>query len=727
MPQTGWIVVADMMNNRVVLLTVDGDFIGQFGSSGVGLGNMQHPADVAVAESYIVVSEWSGQRLQLFTLMGAAVRIIEVPGEKECYGVCFDAQRRRILAVDRTIVGWSEYSLSGEVLRRVCANSADCPLRRPCGVGVNSLGQILLSDAERNSIHKFRQDGSWAGLLIQGHTSEFESDTAAQGGPVVMRTPPVIDGLDVKMSEPMDSHAARAKELEVFPEERFLRVGRIFAFPCLFDVTESNVFVSCILSSSIEWVVDTDVSYSRRRELIKAFAWLHSRLRYARRGIQLPSWVMCDRSQAKGPAPTSLGGPGEDRMASHGSEPRHPSTGRTSGAGGPTAPPPEQPPLGGGHASKAGAAAEAPAAPGSRGPALDFGHMAALQASASASTTADVSNPTPPAPSDRYYSQAGSLPWAPTAGTSAAFATAASGQRGRAVPTETGPHRGAGGGGHWQPPQAVPATTTAHAGHIPGKPPQTATTQPTGLVADGGGAEAPIRRPGAAEHHHDSHRQHDQTSNTLDPSAHGHAPWHHAYGPVPGMQPSQLRPVASGAMAYQAAPYAYPPEAAGPGASVVYGMPHYAPPYASPPQYLPPPGYYPAGVGYGYGPAWGAVPPWAARAEPAGAHAAAGHPVMAPPRSSTVAGDARGETVAGVGAMHGHMAGDSQFPASPGTSHVARAMLEQGVRLVPPPAGWAGQRGAAAPASGEPRPGAGAQQPPHRMGPAGHEHGDSHA
>ncbi|KAA0156266.1 hypothetical protein FNF29_01059 [Cafeteria roenbergensis] len=279
MPQTGWIVVADMMNNRVVLLTVDGDFIGQFGSSGVGLGNMQHPADVAVAESYIVVSEWSGQRLQLFTLMGAAVRIIEVPGEKECYGVCFDAQRRRILAVDRTIVGWSEYSLSGEVLRRVCANSADCPLRRPCGVGVNSLGQILLSDAERNSIHKFRQDGSWAGLLIQGHTSEFESDTAAQGGPVVMRTPPVIDGLDVKMSEPMDSHAARAKELEVFPEERFLRVGRIFAFPCLFDVTESNVFVSCILSSSIEWVVDTDVSYSRRRELIKAFAWLHSRLR----------------------------------------------------------------------------------------------------------------------------------------------------------------------------------------------------------------------------------------------------------------------------------------------------------------------------------------------------------------------------------------------------------------------------------------------------------------
>jgi len=299
MPQTGWIVVADMMNNRVVMVTTDGAVVSTFGSDGSELGQLRHPADVAIAGSYVVVSEWTGQRLQLFTLMGAAVRIIDTRGSKECYGVCYDEARQRILAVDRDVVGWSEYGLDGETLQRFSAADMSCPLHRPCGIGVNSLGHVIISDAERNCLHKFDPSGTWLGQLIQGHTPAFDEDTSSQTGPVVMRSPPTIEGLDHAPGARVSTNIARAKELEAFPEERYLRAGRIFAFPCLFDVAHSAVLVSCILSNSVEWITDLDATFSRRRLLLGAFVCTRARDRYERDGMTLPTVPFMDASEAR--------------------------------------------------------------------------------------------------------------------------------------------------------------------------------------------------------------------------------------------------------------------------------------------------------------------------------------------------------------------------------------------------------------------------------------------
>lgn len=236
----------------------------------------------------------------------------------------------------------------------------------------------------------------------------------------------------------------------------------------------------------------------------------------------------------------------------------------------------------------------------------------------------------------------------------------------------------------------------------------------------------------AVEQQHFVHSRQDPSANPRShPTAHGHASWQHGYGPTQAVQPSSLRPVVSGAMPYQAAAYGYPPEAAGLGAGApqhLYGVPLYAPPYASPPQYLPPPGYFPAGAGYGYGPGWGAMPPWAMGGDGGGAHAAGGHPHMAAPHSSGMAAaDGRGGGAGGYDAAHSRMAGEGQMGALPGTSHVAQAMYEQGVRLVPPPTGWTPQGGGAGLVRrGAPHAGAAAHRL-HPSRPAGLGHGDSHA
>lgn len=259
-----------------------------FGGQGDALGQLRHPADVAVAGEFLVVSEWTGQRLQLFTHMGAAVRIIDTGGTKEAYGVAWDSKRKRILAVDRDIIGWSEYSTDGRTLARFSSARLDCRLLRPCGIGVNGSGDILLSDAEENSIHKFSPDGEWKGPLVTGHTDAYAAATESQVGSVVMRSPPAIPGLDNAPIGTVHTNVARAKELRVYPEERFTAAGRLFAFPCLFDVQESRVMVACILSNSVERVLDADVNYQRRRLLIGFYGAELIRDRFEAEGIFLP-------------------------------------------------------------------------------------------------------------------------------------------------------------------------------------------------------------------------------------------------------------------------------------------------------------------------------------------------------------------------------------------------------------------------------------------------------
>jgi hypothetical protein len=322
-PQTGWIVVADMMNNRCVVLTIEGAVVSVFGREGSGPGEMvsaqcawercfgslsrvvllqRHPADVAIARNnIIVVSEWTGQRLQLFTLTGTALATIETNGNKECYGVCYDKRRDLILAVDRDIIGWSEYRLDGKVEARYSAAALGCPLCRPCGIGVNEIGEVLISDAERNCIHKFRK-GTWCGMLLQGHTDNYEKETAIQGGAVVMRVPSsnYVPGSH-------ESSSSRVRDVEAIAEAAFLMAGRMFAFPCLFDVADGNVFTACILSNSVEHIRDGDVTWARRRNLLEFYVCTRGRKKYERKGMDLPKAVNFDASKPRedvGPVPS---------------------------------------------------------------------------------------------------------------------------------------------------------------------------------------------------------------------------------------------------------------------------------------------------------------------------------------------------------------------------------------------------------------------------------------
>lgn len=66
----GRIYITDVSNNRIVMYTKDGVFLGKFGGYGVGDGQMKFPQNITIYENTIFVSDQDNNRIQLFTLDG---------------------------------------------------------------------------------------------------------------------------------------------------------------------------------------------------------------------------------------------------------------------------------------------------------------------------------------------------------------------------------------------------------------------------------------------------------------------------------------------------------------------------------------------------------------------------------------------------------------------------------------------------------------------------------
>ena len=91
--------VADMCNHRVSIFSLRGRPIRHIGRFGDGPSEFQHPVGVAHAMDLLLVSEYTGARIQILTPSGGCLQIIQEPFEGAYLGA-LGADARRVSVTD---------------------------------------------------------------------------------------------------------------------------------------------------------------------------------------------------------------------------------------------------------------------------------------------------------------------------------------------------------------------------------------------------------------------------------------------------------------------------------------------------------------------------------------------------------------------------------------------------------------------------------------------------
>ncbi len=115
---SGYVYVADSMNERIQKFTSDGTFVTKWGGNGTGNSQFNNPQGIAVDSSgYVYVTDSGNDRIQKFTSDGAYVS------------------------------QWGSYG------------SGDGQLNNPMGIAVDDLGYVYVADTDNNRIQKFTTNG----------------------------------------------------------------------------------------------------------------------------------------------------------------------------------------------------------------------------------------------------------------------------------------------------------------------------------------------------------------------------------------------------------------------------------------------------------------------------------------------------------------------------------------------------------------------------------------
>ena len=96
----GRVFVADMCNHRIAVFSLRGRPLSPIGRYGDRPGEMRHPVGVALSSDLLLVSEYSGGRLQVLSLTtGECLQSVRAPFGGYCLGA-LGADARRVTVTD---------------------------------------------------------------------------------------------------------------------------------------------------------------------------------------------------------------------------------------------------------------------------------------------------------------------------------------------------------------------------------------------------------------------------------------------------------------------------------------------------------------------------------------------------------------------------------------------------------------------------------------------------
>ncbi len=167
----GRLFVADTHYHRVVVFSVDGDLLGEFGRFGQDDGCFIYPTDIAFApDGRIFVSEYGGNdRISIFDGDGQFISSFGSPGSGEAQfsrpsAVCVDDVRKCLYIADACNHRIAVYDLQGGLLRYIGEPGREQgQLRYPYDLSLQANGTIVVCEYGNNRIQLFDPSGESLG------------------------------------------------------------------------------------------------------------------------------------------------------------------------------------------------------------------------------------------------------------------------------------------------------------------------------------------------------------------------------------------------------------------------------------------------------------------------------------------------------------------------------------------------------------------------------------
>jgi DNA-binding beta-propeller fold protein YncE len=165
----GFVFVADWGNNRVQVLTPALDFHGF-----IGAGLVKGPNGVCVNADVVVVSEFWGHRIAVFSRDGdcSMVRQFGCRGSDDGQmqyptGLCFTSNDRHVAVADPHNDRVSVFSVDGEFIRHVGVGL----LKGPEGVASSAFDELVVTDSENKCLRLFSAAGDLLASVGEGRFS----------------------------------------------------------------------------------------------------------------------------------------------------------------------------------------------------------------------------------------------------------------------------------------------------------------------------------------------------------------------------------------------------------------------------------------------------------------------------------------------------------------------------------------------------------------------------
>ena len=162
------ILVADQLNHRIQQFNVQtGNFVKCFGKKGTGDGEFKNPVSVCIRSEghFVVVAEFVNSRVQVLTMDGEPVlKFGDSGSEKLDHPVCCVCHEDKFIVTDRDNNCVKVFDGSGKFLYKFGEKgNADGQFIQPWGVCIDKYGNVLVCDGWNDRIQQFTLEGTFTG------------------------------------------------------------------------------------------------------------------------------------------------------------------------------------------------------------------------------------------------------------------------------------------------------------------------------------------------------------------------------------------------------------------------------------------------------------------------------------------------------------------------------------------------------------------------------------
>lgn len=163
------VYVVDRSNHRVQKFDANGAYLLQFGSVGSGNGQFNNPAMIATDGSWLYVSDEVNHRVQKFSLSGTYVRQWGTMGSgdgqmRNPAGIAVDRKRNQVYVAEFNGHRIQQFSVFGDFVKVLAdSTSGSGALTSPRGLATDQQGNLYVADGGNSRVVQFNDNGTYLG------------------------------------------------------------------------------------------------------------------------------------------------------------------------------------------------------------------------------------------------------------------------------------------------------------------------------------------------------------------------------------------------------------------------------------------------------------------------------------------------------------------------------------------------------------------------------------